>query len=97
MGYQKFLIDNVTCSRRFHVVFDPDAPAAAKTEVRCAYCDMTIFSAENHPPVKVARQENLVQTAQLSDHLIRKCDFRDVMTEQTVPGKKGKQQPLYHK
>lgn len=97
MGYQKFLVDNVTCSRRFHITFDPDAAPVAKTEAVCPYCDMTIFTAENHAPVRLARQENLVQTAQLSDSIVRKCEFRDTFTEQTVPGQQGKSKPLYEK
>ena len=77
MGYQKLLIDNVTCSRRFHVTFDPEAPTVPEVKLTCPYCDLTVFSAKNHPPVKLARQENLVQTMNLSDDIIRSCEFSD--------------------
>lgn len=77
MGYQKLLIDNVTCSRRFHVTFDPEAPAVPEVNVKCPFCDFTVFTAKNHPPVILARQENLVQTMNLSDNIVRTCEFSD--------------------
>jgi len=88
MGYQKLLIDNVTCSRRFHITFDSDAPKIASVEVKCPYCDIVIFAAENHPEVRFARQENLIQTGSLSDNIIRQCDFTDEFSKQTqhAPG-----------
>ncbi len=96
MGYQKFLVDNVTCSRRFHITYDPDAPTVAKTEAKCPYCNLVVFTAENHAPVRLARQENLVQTAQLSDSIMRKCDFEDTFSAKTVPGQPS-HKPMYPK
>jgi hypothetical protein len=77
MSYEKLLIDNTVCSRRFHLTFDHEAPLSAKVEVKCPHCDHLLFAAENHPPVKLARDENLVRTTSLSRHLIRECDFKD--------------------
>jgi len=85
MTYQKILVDNVTCSRRFHISFDDSAPKARKVELACPFCKQVIFSEENHPPVKIARQENLVQTAELSDNIVRDCAFQDAFSEKTVP------------
>jgi hypothetical protein len=87
MAYQKFLIDNVVCSRRYHLTYDDEAKSQPHVEVKCKACGMVIFSADNHPPVKLARDENLVQTSELSDEIIRKCDMVDVMSEKTQ--KKG--------
>lgn len=85
MSYKKVLVDNVTCSRRFHVTFDDEAAKVAETKAECPYCGITIFSAQNHPPVKVARQENLVKTTKLSDQVIKACEFKDVLSERTIP------------
>lgn len=86
MSYQKILVDNVTCSRRFHIAFDDEAQAAPRVEVRCQLCNAVVFSAENHPPVRLAREENLVKTASLSDHIISDCQFEDVLSQRTIKG-----------
>ena len=77
MSYTKLLVDNTVCSRRFHLTFDNEAPLVAKVEVKCPHCQHVLFRAENHPPVKVARDENLVRTTQLSRNLLKECDFKD--------------------
>ena len=77
MSYEKILIDNTVCSRRFHMTFDTEAPLVAKVEITCPHCQHVLFEAENHPPVKLARDENLVRTTTLSRNLIRECDFKD--------------------
>ncbi|MCX6124317.1 MAG: hypothetical protein NTV34_06150 [Proteobacteria bacterium] len=77
MSYQKFLVDNVTCSRRFHVTFDDETTPVAKTSVVCPHCSQVLWSAEDHAPVKLARDENLVKTTQLSRQLTRDCQFKD--------------------
>ena len=71
--YRKFLVDNVVCSRRFHFTYDDESPTEKKVEIGCPFCGLTIFAADDHPAVKLARQENLVQTGTLSDRLIREC------------------------
>lgn len=77
MTYQKVLIDNTVCSRRFHLTYDNEGPLLPQVEVKCPHCDHTIFTAENHPSVKLARDENLVRTTALSRTLVRECDFKD--------------------
>lgn len=77
MTYQKLLIDNTVCSRRFHLTFDNESQPRSKVEVKCPHCEHVIFEAENHPSVKLAREENLVRTTELSRTLIRECDFKD--------------------
>jgi hypothetical protein len=84
MAYQKLLIDNVTCSRRFHITFDDKDAKRAHVELKCPFCDVTIFARDNHQPVKLARQENMVQTAELSDTIVNECAFRDVFSERPV-------------
>lgn len=81
MSYQKMLVDNVSCSRRFHVTFDDEAPKQAHTEIKCPFCNVVIFAADNHPQVKLARQENLVQTAELSEQITSACEYRDVFSD----------------
>lgn len=77
MGYEKKLIDNSVCSRRFHVGFDPDQKPVREVSLKCPFCDTIVFQAENHPPAKILRQENLVQTAELSDQIVNVCSFVD--------------------
>ena len=85
MAYKKDLVDNVTCSRRFHLTYDTEAPKLPLVEVRCSYCDVIIFSATDHSAVRLARQENLIQTGMLSDQIIRECHFKDSFSEKTLP------------
>lgn len=85
MAYEKILIDNTTCSRRFHLTFDSEAETLPRVEVRCQFCDVVIFSANNHPPVALAREENLVKTAFLSEHTVTECHFEDVLSKRTQP------------
>jgi DNA-directed RNA polymerase subunit RPC12/RpoP len=77
MSYQKFVVDNMTCSRRFHVTFDDESKSVKSTDVVCPHCQITVWTAENHPKVTLARDENLVKTTQLSRQLTRECAFKD--------------------
>jgi hypothetical protein len=77
MSYQKIMVDNKTCSRRFHVTFDDESKAMAQTEVKCPHCNVVVWSAQNHPEAKLARDENLVKTTQLSRNIVSECHFHD--------------------
>jgi len=77
MSYQKILVDSPKCSRRFHISYDDQAPHEEKVVLKCSFCDATIFSAEDHPPVTLARQENLTKTTKLSMDLVPECHFQD--------------------
>ncbi|MGE0172953.1 MAG: hypothetical protein AB7T49_09215 [Oligoflexales bacterium] len=77
MTYIKNVIDNPVCSRRFHLAYDDQAAPTSDVEVKCPFCAVTIFKAENHPPVKLLRQENLIKDAALSDNIITQCNFKD--------------------
>ncbi len=85
MAYQKILIDNTTCSRRFHVTFDDAADVLPRVELRCQFCNAVIFTANDHPPVNLAREENLVKTAFLSEHITSECHFEDTLSKKTQP------------
>jgi len=85
MAYKKILVDNTTCSRRFHVTFDDDAASVPRVEVRCQVCNTVVFSEENHPPVELARAENLVKTSALSENLTSACAYEDVLSKRTTP------------
>ena len=85
MSYQKILVDNTTCSRRFHVTFDDSAEVMPRVELRCQFCDAVIFAENNHPPVALAREENLVKTSSLSENIVTECHFEDVLSRRTQP------------
>ena len=85
MSYQKILVDNTTCSRRFHITFDDSAEVLPRVELRCQFCDAVIFAESNHPPVTLAREENLVKTSALSEHVVTECHFEDVLSKRTQP------------
>ncbi len=89
MAYTKILIDNPTCSRRFHVTFDDEQERVPRVELKCQYCNVTIFAEDNHPPATLAREENLVKTSQLSDNLVTECNFADELSKKTNPAAKG--------
>jgi hypothetical protein len=85
MSYQKILVDNTTCSRRFHITFDDSAETLPRVELRCQFCDAVIFAENNHPPVVLAREENLVKTSALSENIVTECHFEDVLSKRTQP------------
>jgi phage FluMu protein Com len=77
MSYEKILIDNVVCARRFHLSFDTQAPLKEHIEIKCPHCQHVLFAAENHPAVTLARDENLVKTTMMSRNIMKECDFKD--------------------
>ena len=77
MSYQKVLVDNTTCSRRFHITFDDSQAPESRVKATCPFCGVVVFDEANHPPVKIARQENLVKTQFLSDNIVSECHFKD--------------------
>ena len=83
MSYQKFTVDNVVCARRFHITYDDAAKPAPNVQLDCPFCGFTVFSATNHPPCKLARQENLIQSGTLSDRLVRECRMTDHLSAET--------------
>ena len=95
MAYHKFLIDNPTCSRRFHASYDDSEQRQDKVSIDCPCCDKKIFEAKNHPPVKIARQENLVRTAVLAERLVDGCNFVDQLSVETVPNATKEDYKLY--
>lgn len=95
MPYQKLLVDNTVCSRRFHITFDDAAPPLPRVEIRCQFCDAVVYAGENHPPVTLAREENLVKTSALSDVLMSECNFEDVLSKKTIPQYKDRDAHVY--
>jgi hypothetical protein len=93
MAYKKILIDNTTCSRRFHVTFDDESTKMPRVELRCPHCNVVVMAENNHPAVALAREENLVKTANLSDNLISDCRFEDTLSGKTIPQQHGKPIP----
>lgn len=84
MAYQKILIDNTTCSRRFHVTYDDAGEKLPRVEVRCQFCETIIFSGENHPAVSLARAENLIKTSALSENIVTECHFKDTFSSKSI-------------
>ena len=95
MSYRKFLVDNTVCSRRFHLSYDDEAKHAPHVEVKCPYCDVVVFSASDHPPVLLAREENLVKTSALADLVVNECAFHDKLSERTIQELKDKELLVY--
>lgn len=75
MKYQKLLIDNATCKRRFHLVFESGAKNTDHVEIKCPHCGITLFNQDNHPPVILARDENLIKSPDGSESIIYACKF----------------------
>ena len=44
MKYEKLLIDNATCKRRFHLVFETGAKNDAHVEIKCPHCGVVLFN-----------------------------------------------------
>jgi len=84
MSYQKFLVDNPQCSRRFHISFDDEAPKVPHTAVKCQHCGVVVFARDDHAPLKMARDENLTKTTELTKELMRECRFEDPFEKQKV-------------
>ncbi len=75
MKYEKRLIDNATCKRRFHLDFESGAKNDAHDEVKCPHCGVILFDETNHPPVMIARDENLIKSPDGSEPIIYDCKF----------------------
>ena len=75
MKYEKLLIDNATCKRRFHLVFESGAKNNTHVEVKCPHCGVVLFDETNHPPVVLARDENLIKSPDGSEPVVYDCKF----------------------
>src|SRR4051812_32682010 len=95
MAYTKLLVDNTTCARRFHLTYDDQAERVPRVEVRCHYCNAVVFSEDNHPPVVMSRDENLVKTSALAETLTTACDFEDTLSKKTIPSYKDQDAHIY--
>ena len=83
MTYKKILVDNMICSRRFHLTFDDSDKTKETVEINCPHCGIEIFKKKDHPPVQLARDENLVTAANLSPKRVFKCNFKDKFPAKT--------------
>jgi hypothetical protein len=74
--HKKILIDNAICKRRFHLIYEDNTTKPEHVVVKCPHCSVILFEAENHAPVLLAREENLVKSP-TGDHItIYNCDFK---------------------
>lgn len=76
-NYRKIEIDNPTCGRRFHLAWEEGTGnLIPEVSIKCPHCNVTIFSATNHPPVILCREENLVSKPNGSNQICTKCEFK---------------------
>ena len=78
MEHVKIHVDNPSCMRRFHITFDKKAAAVEESSVSCLHCGQRVFGVENHPPISLARDENLIEYRQLGDRRVYKCKLESV-------------------
>ena len=78
MAYKKFLVDNISCNRRFHVAFDEEETSCSQTKVECSYCGAVLLERKDHPKFKVVRDEILVKTTKLSPYRSKSCQQKDL-------------------
>lgn len=77
MAYKKFLLDNPSCNRRFHVSYNDEEEAVSSTKVQCDYCGVTLLEKKDHPPLKVSRDEIIIKTTKLSPRRTKECAIGD--------------------
>ncbi|MGY3804251.1 hypothetical protein ACWNT8_09340 [Pigmentibacter ruber] len=75
MKYEKRLIDNATCKRRFHLVFEKGSPKNPEVTAKCPHCGVVLFHEKDHPAVMIARDENLVKSPDGTETIIYDCKF----------------------
>lgn len=85
MSYKKIVVDNVTCNRRFHITYDDQGQKQAQVEVKCLHCQAVVFQKKDHPAVKLARDENLTKTTDLSSLRTKECFFKDTYSPAPKP------------
>lgn len=75
-SYQKRLLDNATCKRRFHLIYEENSQQHGHVVVKCPHCQVTLFEHENHAPVMLAREENLIHSPVGDATIIYQCEFK---------------------
>ncbi len=73
--YQKIIIDNAVCKRRFHLVYEENSSPREHVIVKCPHCSVILFEQENHHPVLLAREENLVKSPEGDAPIVYECKF----------------------
>ena len=68
MAYKKILVDNLSCSRRFNIAYDDNDSTQNQVSVSCQHCGAKIFTAKEHPPVTLIRDEIVINKNDLSDY-----------------------------
>ncbi|BBH52860.1 MULTISPECIES: hypothetical protein [Fluviispira] len=73
--YEKRLIDNAVCRRRFHLVYEEGTKNESHVEIKCPHCGVTLFEENNHPTVTLARDENLIKSPDGTQPIVYECKF----------------------
>lgn len=74
--YRHLEVDNAVCMRRFHVCYEEGTSnPLPHVEVKCPHCGVTVFEADNHVEVMLARDENLVSRPDGSRPIVYECRF----------------------
>ena len=73
--HKKILIDNAICKRRFHLIYEENSPKPEHVVIKCPHCSVILFEADNHAPVLLAREENLVKSPTGEATIVYECNF----------------------
>lgn len=73
--HKKILVDNVTCKRRFHLVYEENPATYEHVVVKCPHCSVVLFEDNSHSPVLLAREENLVKSPTGEEMTVYDCAF----------------------
>lgn len=73
--HKKILIDNSICKRRFHLVYEDNPTTHQHVLIKCPHCAVTLFEADNHSPVLLAREENLIHAPNGEAPIVNQCEF----------------------
>lgn len=75
--YKKIEIDNAVCNRRFHLTYEEGSPIIERNvKIACPHCGVTVFEAQNHVPVMLSREENLVKSPDGTRPTLYECHFK---------------------
>jgi hypothetical protein len=77
MPYKKIIVDNLSCSRRFHISFDDSDSRETQVNINCQHCGISIFKAKDHPQATLLRDEIIITKKDLSLIQTNDCNFKD--------------------
>jgi len=85
MAYKKILVDNLVCSRRFHIAYNEQDKLEEKVSASCPYCGVNVFKASQHPKVTMIRDEIIISNRELSPKRTSQCHLKDHFSPPSKP------------